>query len=675
MTPKKQVSPAIRILRGERDASARATHLEAATRKFLVTTNERKQMSTKTNFKRIALVAVAALGLSLFSSIPTAQAAYVGSPTVTVANGTATTTTSDSTTAASIAVRYFATSTADTATITVTLGATPDGAVNGLDSVMVTALDTSLATGVTTLSRRATGYGETAFATYGVDSVVAAVSTGQGTAGTGVDAGTRGRANAMITPTANSTAYGKFGFFLDSNLVRTAGTYTFNYLIKFHTAGASASPANTTGLYPSLDQAGTFTIVVSTAGTAATGAVAASGTSTALMYAGTSYVAPTGNVDSSVSVPSTPDGTVRAVIRVTLLTAAGLPARESITVTTTIGNVGSSQSASGKSVTIVGNANGINDINVYSDGSGGTAAIAIKSTSVTFASKAVTFYGTTIATITVTQLLSTIGGTSSGVLVATAKDAAGATVRTADGVYIYSDASTVVNTGTAPAGTSCGSYSSSAGGSGIGGYLCSVTGSNNGTANLTVRNASTSTAATVSSSPIVVKVNTASPATVALSFDKATYAPGEVAYITIKPLDAAKAAIGATTFANLFATGGITSSIAFGNGSVSTDSLSAVSITTAGKLVAADGIASQEAVAVYKVYMPASGGTVTIKAKGGTSLPSSGQVDVTATATVTDNAAAALAAVSALATTVASLKTLITTLTNLVLKIQKKVKA
>jgi|GEM_PF-4131072 len=32
MTPKKQVSPAIRILRGERDASARATHLEEAVR-------------------------------------------------------------------------------------------------------------------------------------------------------------------------------------------------------------------------------------------------------------------------------------------------------------------------------------------------------------------------------------------------------------------------------------------------------------------------------------------------------------------------------------------------------------------------------------------------------------------------------------------------------------------
>jgi hypothetical protein len=79
MTPKKQVSPAIRILRGERDASARATHLEAATRKFLVTTNERKQMSTKTNFKRIALVAVAALGLGVLSSVPSQAALLVTS--------------------------------------------------------------------------------------------------------------------------------------------------------------------------------------------------------------------------------------------------------------------------------------------------------------------------------------------------------------------------------------------------------------------------------------------------------------------------------------------------------------------------------------------------------------------------------------------------------------------
>ena len=86
----------------------------------------------------------------------------------------------------------------------------------------------------------------------------------------------------------------------------------------------------------------------------------------------------------------------------------------------------------------------------------------------------------------------------------------------------------------------------------------------------------------------------------------------------------------------------------------------------------------------YPAFVPAvfteveatsAGGTVTLSATGGTGLPVAGRVAVTASATVTDSGAAALAAVNALATTVASLKTLITTLTNLVLKIQKKVKA
>jgi hypothetical protein len=155
-----------------------------------------------------------------------------------------------------------------------------------------------------------------------------------------------------------------------------------------------------------------------------------------------------------------------------------------------------------------------------------------------------------------------------------------------------------------------------------------------------------------------------------------------VGYIIIKPLDSAKAAVGGATYANMFATGGITANVAFGNGSASTDSLTAVSITTAGTVASIDGYSSTEAIKLYKVYMPASGGTVTITAKGGASVASAGQVTVTASATVTDNGAAALAAVNALATTVASLtttvaslKTLITTLTNLVLKIQKKVKA
>jgi len=98
-----------------------------------------------------------------------------------------------------------------------------------------------------------------------------------------------------------------------------------------------------------------------------------------------------------------------------------------------------------------------------------------------------------------------------------------------------------------------------------------------------------------------------------------------------------------------------------------------VSITTKANTSATTG--ARAGSMEYTVYMPVSGGTVTISATGGSSLPIAGRVAVSASATVTDSGAAALAAVNALATTVASLRTLITTLTNLVLKIQKKVKA
>ena len=126
---------------------------------------------------------------------------------------------------------------------------------------------------------------------------------------------------------------------------------------------------------------------------------------------------------------------------------------------------------------------------------------------------------------------------------------------------------------------------------------------------------------------------------------------------------------------DLLATGGISvnGAVSFTNSTTTADSLTATSITTSASTSSVSG--AKAGSMVYTVYMPASGGAVTISATGGTGLPVAARVAVTATATVTDSGAAALAAVTALATTVASLKTLITTLTNLVLKIQKKVKA
>jgi len=75
-------------------------------------------MSTKTTFKRVALVAVAALGLGVLSVAPS-QAALSGDLTFTVANGTSAAKASDSTTAAIISVQGLLTNNADTITVRV----------------------------------------------------------------------------------------------------------------------------------------------------------------------------------------------------------------------------------------------------------------------------------------------------------------------------------------------------------------------------------------------------------------------------------------------------------------------------------------------------------------------------------------------------------------------------
>ena len=108
MSPKdnnKQVSAAVRILHQKRDASARATHLmvkndslityekaflgQAAVKKFFIATFlERKTMSTKTSFKRIALVAASALAIAGFSAVPANAAVTASTLLVTGTYGT-----------------------------------------------------------------------------------------------------------------------------------------------------------------------------------------------------------------------------------------------------------------------------------------------------------------------------------------------------------------------------------------------------------------------------------------------------------------------------------------------------------------------------------------------------------------------------------------------------------
>jgi len=584
-------------------------------------------MSTKTTIKRISLVAASALALGLLSSIPVAQASITGTATITPSNGTATLTNSDSTGAASVTVSFNSNTadTADTAVVSITgVAAAPTGYSGTWDTsvILMTALDTSGGTIVTTPKGK------------GAVATAWTVTNGPGTDSLSPTAGAKG-ISVKGSSTAG-TASTKWGFFLDSALTsgRVAGTYTMYYAVTFYSDGVLSSGNGGSG---------SISIVVSDASAAAAGAVTASATSSALMYKGNSYG--NTNVDSTVAVLNTPDSTADAVIRVTQKTAAGLSSRESITVTIDKGNVGDSSGPRGKSVTFVGNANGVNDINVYADGSTGVATITIKTTSVTFSNKSVTWYGGTVATIVATQLGKTLGATAANAILVVAKDSAGNQILGDTSVYAYSSDRTIIATGSsATTGTAC-TYVASAGG-----QICSLTGASNGTASITVWDASTTATRLVSSNALTFTVNSNAPVAIKLATDKSTYAPGEVAYVRVWAIDASGNPVAPGTYTNLLATGGITSTVATGNGS---DTTTAVTFATA-FTTAADGYASDQAIKLYKVYMPYTGGDITFSATGGTSLPTAGQVAVTTKASVTDNGAAALAAVTSLASQVSA---------------------
>ena len=638
MTPKKQVSPAIRILQGERDASARATHLEAATRKFLVTTNERKQMSTKTNFKRIALVAVAALGMGVLSSVPS-QALFSGtagvSLTITVANGTGALdgSPSDTTTAGTVSVTGLALAASDSYSVTSTKKSWPATTTGAkAPTLFFQFIDTATSNGPVTVRKPSAGTTELSTATL-------------------TDSSTIMSANATA---ANQYVASKWYAFQDSStangaqtIERVAGTYVYTIIVT-----------------PLSGTAQTVDLTITISALASSSLVASSAFST--LYIGDSGA----TADAAVTGLATASDTPKGYLNVVLKNASNdTSAKESVTVTTTLGTVGDGSSVRGRSVVLKYNSTSA-AFPIYSDGTAGTGTVTVSTPSVTFATKTVTFYSAAAKTITATVAHPVLKiGTNAGSVRGVAVDANGVAWSGTAYIVASSAADALIAGSVTP--VSCGTYDST-----NARFNCPVTAIGLGTAKFKIIDAATVALATATSNEVTVTVSGNPVATVKLSFDKATYAPNERARIYVTALDSAGKELATATYANLLASGGISinAGVTFGGqGTTQADSLTATSITTSASSSSATG--AKAGAALYTLFMPAAGGTVTITATGGTSLPLAGQVAVTASATVTDSGAAALAAVTALATTVASLKTLITTLTNLVLKIQKKVKA
>jgi hypothetical protein len=649
MTPNKQVSPVIRISQGERDASARATHLEAATRKFLVTTNERKQMSTKTNFKRIALVAVAALGMGVLSSAPS-QAVFSGAAgsqvTITVANGTAgqTGAKSDSTTAGTIAVSALALATTDSLVVQIAGKSKPALDTNAsYPQVNLMLADTATSTSKTAITKQAAG----TFGTWATGLVTQPYQVTDTAVAMGLSP-ELGQSNVYVAA--------KFLAYIDSaSSTRVAGTYTYTVIV---------TPYN--GTTAVVGGAQTVDISFVVAATTAQSTTVDSTKSTAFIAAAAPATA-----DEAISALATASSTPAAYLTVRTYNSTGtVAAAESITVS--IAGAGqifhTGTSVGGQSITVKSTGSD-GDFQVRPDGRAGTATISVSTPTRTFSAKTVNFYAAAAKTITATVATPLLAlNANAGAVRATAVDANNIAWTGTAYIVASSAADALVAGSTTP--VSCGTYDAV-----NARFNCPITAIAAGTAKFKIIDAATVALATATSNEVTVTVSTAIAASVKLEFDKATYAPNERAIVYVTPLDSTGKAMQSATYTNLLASGGITvvGTLTYTGTTTTADSFTATSYTTAAQTSATSG--AKAGSMQYAVYMPAAGGKITLSATGGTSLPLAAQVAVTASASVTDSGAQALAAVNALATTVASLRTLITTLTNLVLKIQKKVKA
>jgi hypothetical protein len=596
-------------------------------------------MSTKTTFKRLALVTVAALGLGVLSVAP--SSAVPQADKLTLAATTASTTQG---TAVSVNATLEFSQETSSDTMTLTLGYVT--APTGFSTADVhftnpaTAVTTDLPAGVTTDT-----------STSGAR--VATISA----PGAGV------YVNKTLAVTLKTTA--------------KVGTYVVRV--------TPAIVGNPAPVGSAVAQTITFTVAAKTIGfsSAFIGTGGASGTDTV-------------TADATMDVSATSSTDDRARIDVAQMygttgndTAAAADGK-AVVIKTDKGLVSKTNDffAAAKEVTTAAATAGAggkaaHSYWVFSNGDVGKASITITVDGVLLATKTVTFTGAATALVATASGTTNKGWTGIGsgkntTYRVTATDAAGSTVSVPTGTLTVKSSDTSVATATFTTAND----------------TITVVGVKAGTATITVEDPATTGKATAATFTITVKANKPTTAPT-ITFDKTAYNTGDVVEMTVN----ADMADSAT--AQLFTAALVTSA-----------SLTTVPGATA---LPANGVhAIVSGKATYKFYAPAVSGSFTITGTGGsdidlTTLVTAPAVSATveisnpavaaaelaeaAAQDATDaaldasedaKAASALAqeavdAVADLSTQVAkliaALKKQITTLTNLVIKIQKKVKA
>jgi len=577
-------------------------------------------MSTKTTFKRITLVAVASLGLSLVSVAP--SQAVAGVLTLTTATGSASVTggaKNETTTAATISMTGLATASTDTYSVTVIRKSAP--ATGGSVGFRLAVAETNTAVASEVLASAALASASVKALGYST-----AVSTGVTVENyDSLTAFTTGSAAGVGYQLSGGAGYvgAKFGLLVDSGTTRVAGTYVFTIVVQpYENNVLKANSQQTADL--------TFTITDTAANIAAANGTIDPSKTTAVLNAGSSITTTT---DSSVAVVATASATNHATIQVKTFTSTSLAAPESVTATLTGAGVvcNSDGTICGNNLTIAGDGDDL--FRVRANGTAGTASIVVKTTTKTFPAKTVAFYAKSPATITVSTnkpVISVAAATAqTDVVRAVATDVNG--IVWGGQLYVIANAAAdaLIAGSTTPVACTFDAANNR--------HACPVGGIAAGTAALKVMDASLDTDGTIATTDAAVtsattssRVSTAAAATATITFDKATYGPGEKATVLIRALDADGLALPSSTITAAF-TAAPTTNVAFSAGS---DSLladiviaaanSSTSFTTAG--------ARQ-----YTVYMPMSSGTVTITATGSTGLAQAGRVVVTGSAEVVNS--------------------------------------
>ena len=525
------------------------------------------------------------------------------------------------------------------ATVTVTaltfglLSASPSNAVHNADTLVIDAVaDTVLtgdsATAVVSLGFLAANTGDTLTVTASMLSLPAGavklptmsvVETTSALVAISSDSRT-----ADVSSTVNSLAAVSAKLLVTLDAPTVAGTYVMRLTPSVKGGGGVLSSS-----------AVTWTVTVDARDLKASGAY-----STSILNAGENVSA---TADATVFAPKAVSSDAAAVIVVTQKNAINATASESLTVTVAgAGMVGTgtnqaTMSALGRSIVVPAG----NYIGVFPDGTSGVSTITITTQSgVVLATEKVTFYGDIASVKTTLKKQAIAVGANSDVISAVAYDAAGVVVGSGTLYATSADTAVISNNNTAVSIVN-------------GEALVPLTGVKTGAAKVAISSGAAVDTATVRVEGVASAVK--------LSFDKASYVPGEAATITVSIVDADGLVLSPKTYANALAAGGITTTYAFG---ATSETITASAVTT-----------DVNGVKTYKVFMPLASGVVTITATGGADLAAAGQVKVTASATVVDKGAEALAAIAALSATIASMNALVKKLMDLVLRIQKKVKA